>query len=205
MKTIEIQVYTFDELSEEAKEVARNWRRSGGIDSQFYADEIIESAKKFADIFGLRFGRRYSDLQWGYLEDSFLRQLSGVRLATYLWNNHKKDLFKGKYYSLWSKTEVSYKHYKEGYPVLKQRRSKILLDNSCVLTGVCYDDDILKPFYDFMKRPDKYTTFEYLLEEVENAIEKCFNDVEDWVNSDEYIDETIRANEYEFTQDGKRF
>ncbi len=78
-------------------------------------------------------------------------------------------------------------------------------DNSCVLTGVCYDQDILQPIYDFLKLPGKTTTFEDLIKDIENAISQTFRNNEEWVNSTEYITETIEANEYEFTKDGERF
>ena len=83
--------------------------------------------------------------------------------------------------------------------------SKLKFDNCCVLTGVCYDNDILEPIYNFLKRPDSKTTFEDLIQDIEAAIQKTFNNMEEWLNSDEIITETIEANEYEFTEDGERY
>lgn len=200
MRTIETKAYTFSELSEQAKQVALNSVRE--IDN-FYAEEIIGSIKAITELFDIKTGNEWTDFRTGHIDDDILG-LSGIRLLKYLTNNYWQSLFSGKYYSLWSKTEVSYKYYKEGFPVLKSRHSKVMFNNDCTLTGVCYDNDILKPVYDFMQNPCKHTTFEDLIQEMENAAEQCFIDAEEWVNSEEYLTETIEANGYEFTQDGQR-
>ena len=200
MRTIQAAVFAFDELSEQAKQVALNSARE--IDN-FYAEEIIGSIKAITELFDIKTGNEWTDFRTGHIDDDILG-LSGIRLLKYLVNNYWESLFRGKYYSLWSKTEVSYKYYKEGYPVLKSRRSKVMFGNDCTLTGVCYDNEILKPVYDFMQNPCKHTTFEDLIQEMGNASEQSFAVAEDWVNSEEYLTQTIEANEYEFTEDGQR-
>ena len=204
MRTIETKAYTFSELSEQAKRTALNSVRE--IDD-FYDEDIINSIKAITELFDIKTGNEWADFRAGHIDDDILG-LSGVRLLKYLVNNYWHSLFKGKHYSLWSKTEVSYKHYKynfkEGYPVLKSRRSKVMFNNDCTLTGVCYDNDILKPVYDFMQSPCNHTTFKDLIQEMGDAAYQCFIDAEDWVNSEEYLTETIKANEYEFTEDGQR-
>lgn len=208
MKTVTINIYNFSELSETAKQNAINNYRSQGID-QFYFDEIIDSVKKLADIFNLKFGREYTDIRTGHIDDNIL-QLSGVRLYKYLINNYYTDLFKPKYIRCIDR-ELHCKQfickvnkYKDG-KTSTFLYSKLKFDNCCVLTGVCYDDDILEPIYNFLKRPDSKTTFEDLIQDIEAAIQKTFNNTEEWLNSDEFITETIEANEYEFTEDGERY
>ena len=83
--------------------------------------------------------------------------------------------------------------------------SNIQFDNCCTLTGVCYDNDILQPVYDFLERPNLSTTFEDLIQEIESAISKTFDNTEEWLNSDEFIRDEIEANEYEFKADGSIF
>jgi hypothetical protein len=208
MKTVTVNIYKFSELSEDAKQKAIDNYRSQGVD-QFYYDEIIDSIKKLSDIFNLKFGRKYTDIRTGHIEDNIL-QLSGVRLYKYLINNYYVDLFRPKYIKCIDR-EIRCKQficevnkYKNG-TISTFLYSKMKYDNSCVLTGVCYDDDILKPIYDFLNKPEKSVTFEDLIQDVECAIQKTFNDTEEWVNSEEYITEIIEANEYEFTEDGNRY
>lgn len=205
MRTIRIKVYKFEELSDKAKQKALDHYRSRGYDDGHGA-EIIDSVKALCKIFELETGRRYSDLQWDHLGSDIL-ELKGTRLATYIWNNYKSDLFKGKYYGKLVDT------FKDGttipvskaHPIGKRhvkRYSKIILDNCCVLTGMCWDDDILEPVYNFLECPDKSTTLEDLFRDIEFAIGKAFEDDEDWVNSDEYITDIFEGNDYEFKEDG---
>jgi hypothetical protein len=204
MKTVEINIYQFSELSEEAKQNAIEQERNN-LHLDYIFDEATESLQKFANIFSIKFN--YFDFLQTYsndivfkLEDNIL-QLSGQRLATYLWNNHKTDLYKGKYYSLWSKTELSYVHHKNGHPVLKKRRSKIILDNSCVLTGVCYDQDLLDPIYRFLEKPTDIN-FEELLNDCIQNLCKSVESENDFRCSDEGIIEDIESNDFEFEENG---
>lgn len=214
MKTIRTKVYQFNELTEQAKEVAINWYRNDGNDGYIYADEIIESVKKVAELFNLKFGREYTDVRTSHIDDNIL-ELKGIRLYKYIVNNYWSSLFKRKYLGCIGdnrviKHRMSKTHF---YDMKKGARvnssnfiySNIQYDNSCTLTGVCYDMDILQPVYDFLEKPNTSTTFEDLMNEIESAISKTFQQNEDWVNSDEYITEQIEANEYDFTKDGKRF
>jgi len=63
----------------------------------------------------------------------------------------------------------------------------------------------MQPIYDFLKNPILSTTFEDLMNEIESAIRKTFDNTEEWVNSDEFIKDEIDANEYEFKADGTRY
>lgn len=205
MKTKTINLYSFDELTPEAQKKAISNFRNDIDNTDFIYDEAHESVEKFHDIFGTKEGRySWLDINTGQIDDAILR-LSGLRLQKYLWNNYRRDLFKGKYYSLWSKTEVSYQYHKEGYPVLKSRHSKIILDNSCVMTGVCYDMHLLDPIYDYLDKKDfsnDTTTFEDLLNKCIQSLEKSIYSEVEYQNSEQAIKETIEANEYTFEIDG---
>lgn len=51
METIEIEIYTFEELDEQAREKARSWYRDG-LDYPWFS-ESIDSIRAFADYFGV--------------------------------------------------------------------------------------------------------------------------------------------------------
>jgi hypothetical protein len=150
-RTIRTKVYKFSELSKTAQQTAiDSYRNSGMIDTSYIWDDAHGTVKKFHEIFGTEEGHRsWLDVDFSGIDDNVL-ELKGIRLRTYIINNYWQYLFKGKYFSLWSKTEKSYKHYPNGYPVLKYRHSKVLFDNNCTLTGVCYDMDLLQPMYEFL-------------------------------------------------------
>jgi len=208
MRTIQTKVYSFSELSEDAKETAINEFRSKGIETGFIYDDAYQSVKKFHTIFGTKEGHRsWLYVQTSHIDDCIL-ELTGLRLQKYIWNNYKQDLFKGKYYSLWSKKDISYKYHKEGYPVLKARYSKIILENSCVMTGVCYDHDLLQPFYDYLNKKDfsnDNTTLYDLFQDAFSSLEESIEREVEFRNSDESIIEYIESNSYEFTKEGIQF
>lgn len=86
-------VYTFEELSESAKDKARDWYRQGFEYS--WSEENHDSLKAFADEFGLsnikfEYGG-YSTYCTATINDDDIAQLSGVRLWKYLNNNHDMD------------------------------------------------------------------------------------------------------------------
>lgn len=207
MRTIRTKVYKFDELSKAAQQKAIDTWRNDGVETQYYWDEAHESIKKFHEIFGTEEGRNsWLEVRTGHIEDAIL-ELKGLRLHKYLINNFWEYIYKGKYYSLWSKKDISYKYYKNGYPVLKTRYSKVLFNNSCVLTGVCHDQDLLDPIYNFIEKfmeQSTETTFEDLIKECFYSLEKSLNAEDEYRNSDEAIREDIEATEYEFTSDGRR-
>jgi len=204
MRTIEVCLYKFDELSEEAKENALS---NITIDNSFWWDEAHETVKKFHDVFGTRDGyRSWLDIRTEHI-DSDILELSGFRLQKYIWNNFGDRLFKGKYFSLWSKKDVSYKHYKEGFPVLKYRYSKVIKQSCCVLTGVCYDDDLLKPIYDFLEIRDfsrNSTDYKDLLEDCVHSLRKSLESEDEYNETDEAKIYHIEANDYEFNEVGDR-
>ena len=206
MRTIRIKAYKFNELDEAAKQLIFDEMRER--DYSFYFDEITESVKAVIELFNLKTGREYSDIRTGHIDDNIL-ELSGLRLHKWLINNYWSDLFKGKYYGKLVKT------YKDGTPIeisklhpagLRhvKRHSKVLFDNSGVLTGVCYDMDLLDPVYDFLKNPDKSTTFEDLIDDISNAIRKTYDTTEEWLNSEEFLTEEAENDNQEYTQYGKQ-
>ena len=204
-RTIRTKVYKFNELSNEGKEKAISIYRNNDNYND-YAEDITSSAKAVAELFNLKFGREYTDIRTGHIEDTIL-QLQGVRLYKWLINNFSSHWIDIKYISKHKNGKFKNSYFEYKYDCVKYRKSNISVTNNlenCPLTGVCYDMDIMQPVIDFLKRPDN-STFEDLINGIESAISKTYQSNEEWVNSDEYITESIEAKEYEFTQDGRRF
>lgn len=120
----ETKAYTFDELSDDAKENAINEFRKDGIDMQYAYDDAYESVKEFHKIFPTREGgRNWLDVRTSHIDDNIL-ELSGLRLQKYIWNNYKKELYSGKLF------------YKGGVSVKTRfRKSNCQITHSCELTG----------------------------------------------------------------------
>lgn len=214
MRTVRTKVYQFSELSNDAKDNAINQYRNMEHYNHHYYDEIIESVKAVVELFNLKTGQEWSDIRTSHIDDNIL-ELKGIRLYKYIVNNYWDSLFTRKFLgSIGDNRVIKHRMSKTNfYNMSKGARvnssnfiySNVQFDNSCTLTGVCYDNDILQPVYDFLKKPDLSTTFEDLMQEIESAIRKTFDNTETWLNSDEFIKDEIEANEYEFTKEGNIF
>jgi len=155
-KDITIQVFKFNELSESAKENAREWWRNGIEFS--WSDESKDSIRAFCAQFGIKL------LDWS---------IGPFYPISYKLSEYDNSNFRGIKLSQFER---------ENYP-----------------TGYCLDADMSIEFFDtFKKTGDAKYAFEC-------AIESGFigwrNDME-WQLSDEYIDECLEINEYEFTENG---
>ncbi len=201
MRQETIEIFGINELSETAKEKAYSEYLSN-ID-YFWTDEILDSAKAFAALFPVKLTNWQissydSDFSFEMTCDSDIQELSGQRLATYIWNNYGREIYKGKYYSTAGRYDENGKyHYKHRY-------SRIILGNSCVLTGVCFDHDILGPVYEFLRKPDSRDFYDLMRDcfsEMETAARRELESQESF----EYFLDHAAANNYEYTADGKRY
>lgn len=83
--------------------------------------------------------------------------------------------------------------------------SKCQREASCVLTGCCYDEDILEPIYNFLKKPDANTDLEDLIKSCLYSWIKAMADEYEYQCSDKGIAEDCEANDYKFLENGKMF
>lgn len=222
MKTVEINLYKFEELSERAKQTAIEHHRNNNFE-YFWADENRQTLEKFAEIFPIKvtnwsYGGRGEGVDFHFTCSDEIEELTGQRLATYIWNNYKTDLFKGKYFH---SQKFGLTDHKLNHRRVKSRQittncpnmgkwsnsyySAILLDSCCVLTGYCMDDEILNPIYNFLNKPIENISFRDLLESCFDCwVTACNNDIE-YQNSDEYISDEIINNDCDFEEDGTIF
>jgi len=201
MRTETINVYTFDELTDEQKHlVFENWRASGH--EYAGAEEWIDSLKGFAESTGIRIDNYqlspyvHSFVTWtpDFDHDGNLVDLCGLRLRTWLINNWLPGFETGKYYSTRGQTingKYSYKF----------KHSKCQFEIGCPFTGVGHDFDLINPALDFIKKPDGRNLTDVIDACFESFVKGYCADMEDQ-DSDEYITETIEANDYEFYSDG---
>lgn len=209
MQVKETVTYKFNELSEDGKEHAINSFRNND-DGFFWQDEASDTLKAFCDKFNITYYEiDYCESYRNKYRINFneeIKDLKGIRLAKYLWNNYKNILYKGKYYSVNSNKIVKHNRVKsetlKNGNIFNAYYSAITLDNSCVLTGMCYDDDILKPIYEFMNNPREDVCFSELLDDCINSLCKSVRSDIEYQYSDKGIIETIEANDYDFTANG---
>jgi len=201
--TLTKNIYTFDELDNQAKDKVRQWIYEG---LDYIADDVRQSLDKFCDLFDIRYYQiDYEEPHRNeykiHIPDN-AEDLTGTRLATYIYNNYLKDLYKGKYFSIWSKKEKSFKHHPEGYPVLKTKYSKWYKTLECPFTGCCYDMDLLEPLINFCSKPTTNDTLESLLDDCISSIYESVQNEIEYRLTDEAIMEHCEANQYEFDEYG---
>lgn len=154
MRLATYEIYSFDELNDEAKENARAWARDFPLD---WCDESIQSIKAFCKEFGVKL-LAYEIDAWTY----FYR------------------------------TDVAGHHFRG----LKLRN----IPKEKELTGYCLDFDIWYTFY------DEFKTSGCALRAFDKAIDAGFQgwraDLK-FQMTDEYIDDFIIGNDYEFYANGE--
>ena len=191
MKTICKNIYLFSELPEASKVKAlEKWEPE-----YFWMDEGLESIKKGIEALGGTV--RDWSIDPAHASQSLVKwtdgndytdedNMTGQRLRTWLLNN---------YYSVFYERKPL-----GGYPY--KRRSKIqYAQTDCPFTGVCFDEDFLKPFRTFLKKPDRYTFEDLVNEGIENCLQAIQSDYE-YQNSREALEEHFEANEYHFDEEG---
>lgn len=185
MRTKEIKIYQFQELSDESKEKAIEKFRE--MEDFAWSSEYLDSLEAGLKHFGFRL--KHYEIDWSNINycdtaidnyhDQEILGLTGVRLYKYIVNNFLNT------YCKYSKKNVS------------------VFDGNCAFTGVSSDEDFLDPINEFLKKPSIKYNFEELIEEcVHSLLLAGCNDF-DYQISDKGITENIEANGYEFYENGK--
>ena len=204
MRTIETKVYQYDELSEQAKENARNSLRNrlseNRIDAEAY--DYRNTLKKIEEIFGIKV-RDWSVN--GYSPIYF--RFDFVNLDEDIENEPKFLLRYLNRYVLpcidCRKTYYAKNHYENH----KKRKSRIIsypVYDFCI-TGAWTDiavDDALNNIKESIMRGK--SAREFVSDMLDNFFKQWNKDCE-YAYSDESIEEEIMSNEYEFLENGKPY
>lgn len=211
-EVIETTVYRLVELSEAAKEKARAWYREGGFDYEWY-DAVYEDFQTIAEILGIRFRTRTVRLMGG-----------GTRQDPCIW-------FRG----FWSQGDGAcyegvWRHAR-GAPA----RLRAYAPQDAVLHGIADRLQAIQRRNFFQLRAEichhGHYTHEYSMSiaverdspvgqdmtpDAEDIVTEALRDLARWLyrqlereyeylTSDEAVDESLRANDYTFTEAGRRF
>ena len=194
---IEKTVYRFNELSDSAKETARDWYRTGGLDYDWW-DAVCDDFDRVAEILGISVSEKYFSGFWSQGDGACFfgsyRYAKGAARAIRDYAPQDKALHdiadalaevqKRNFYSL---TASISRHYGAG--------------NHCHENTMAVSVD---------RDGDNYQD---PTSDAEDIVEEAMRDLARWhyrqleseyeyLNSDESVDEAINANEYEFTEDG---
>lgn len=209
MRTIETQIFTFKELSNAAKEKAREWYRAGNCEDAQWADFVIEDAEQIASLLGIEFDQREFKTMGGGSGSAPNVYWSGF------WSQGDGACFEGVY------------RYKKG--AIKAVKDYAPQDEKLHRIAQALQDVQKRHFYklvatckhrghyshsgcmsiDIEHDEDRYRDVSAAGSDLEAALRRFA----DWIyaqlekewgyqNADEQVDESIIANGYEFTADG---
>lgn len=222
MRTTEITLYKFNELSEDSQQAAYQEWISGGPDNSHVAYEAIDSLKAFADVFPVKItnwslGSYRSHIDLEFTGDQDIAELSGQRLATYIYNNFWESITSRKYFKSFTRpaSDPVLRHRKLTHKILQYGPNKgahfyqyygLKREfGHCPLTGVCYDADLLTPIEDFLQSPDSTTTFFDLLESCASELASSVQKECEYNESFAAFEDWSSANDREYTEDGELY
>lgn len=209
MKTKTVNLYQFDELSDTAKEKARQWWRE--CESQEFGSfgELTESAETAAKLLGIEFGRHDIPLHGG----------GQRREPKVWWQLHVQGSgasFEGDYgYARGSAqnirkefpTDTTLHAIADGLQRIQKRYAyKIearIQTNSREVHKYAMSVDAVLPNANMLGENDENALLE-LMRDFADWIYKNISDEWDYRMADENVDDSMRANEYYFTEDGQR-
>ena len=227
MRTIETKVYTFDELSDRAKDTARDWYRQRTVEdfADFSADSVIEDAARMADILGINLRTRPVKLMGGgtRMEPNIYwsignRSDDGVTFnGSYSWRKGSVRKMASEAPAEWTNKETGEHHTNDGNRELNriaealadvQRRNFYQLSASIshgrsLYAGIQVEVERDSRNYQNVSAEDCETVKE-ALQDFASWIHRQLEKEYEYRMSDEAVDEDIRANDYEFDEDGNR-
>lgn len=212
MREIKFNIYQYDELSPKAQEKAvENMRETiGSMLCDFDADEYRSALEEIEKIFEIRvydwsvgYPGTYS--RWRFNENSRFSDLSDNPhfLVRYL-DEVERYCRKGKFYSSPFRKVPVDKEHPAGLAYTK-RYSKVMFERSYCLTGTWTSavvDDYMEKRWEYVR---KHRTIEDFIDDMLYDFFNRWQRDQEYNYDDENIEETIRANDYEFTEEGVRY
>lgn len=212
MRKIETKVYTFDELSDTAKEKARGWHRSGGLDYDWW-DMAFDEFATVADILGIDLRQRPVKGKNG----NVIRHDPAIYFSGF-WSQGDGASFEGEYRYKKGSCKAIREYAPQDTTLHKiadalrsiQAKNFYQLHMSIGHRGRYSHEMAMHSSY-FERLDGKQWTDGAegdILEELRNFARWIYSALEheyEWLNADEQADESIRTNEYEFTEDGEIF
>lgn len=215
MKKLVCNLYSFGELSEDAKHnVCENDRQRdynwGYICQESDASERVATLDAFCKVFGIKYRLDYDHchrfITWRFEDsDIYDEGISGKYLLRFL-NKFYYQIRKRKYFGKLVPHEKDEDHPAGCEHVF--RHSRITWEEqTCPFTGMCYDCDILDKIFEWYKKPDWKITLRDLFEEVFSHYLKLWSDEDDYRMTDESIGDMIQANWEDklYFEDGTEF
>lgn len=196
VETIVRNLYQFDELSDKAKEVARDWYRQGLYLDTYAFDSVIDDAKEIGHLMGIDIKHVYYSLSYSQGDGACFEGSYAYR------KNSVKDTL------AYTPTDSEIERIVRGLADIQKANSYKLSANvkqrGHYQHSGCTEIEVYNIDDRYNKEVIEENEVKELLRDFMNWIYKRLLSEDEYLNSKESIDENIRANEYEFLESGKR-
>lgn len=208
MRVIETNAYTYDELSDEAKEKAREWYRSATASDDFFSECVFDNAATVADLMGIdlcwtRPGNPANPYKQTIYYSGFYSQGDGACFEC----TYQYKAGAGKAVAAHAPEDEELQRIAEALQTL-QKRYFYKLRGSTKHRGHYYNsrsmDIALWHVDDEYRTIPEHDDFDELMRDFADWIYKELERSYDDQNSDDFVAETIISNEYEFDISGRR-
>ena len=207
MRAVVTEVFKFDELSEKAKEVARQWWKNlMSDDFQTEANMITETMTESARAKGIEFNGKntiswdlsYSQGDYVALNKAELSKEKLIKVCTNALNDDEKEMFKFLTDSniLYVTHSIDHHHY---YGQQIEVDLEVGYYNENEITETIIDNFIYEVTEKIEKAIKSYV--DHVCSELKIY---GYREIE-YLYSNESVDEMLRINEYEFTEEGKKW
>lgn len=204
MRTITntFNVYSFEELSEEAKEkVIESFRLASDFPYREEAIDTIEAISKamncdaeYYSYDGICYSVEFTSKEYEDIET-----IQGKRAYAYIVNNY---LMPNKSYKIYWKSKSIYANDGKYW----KRKSNLFYSwDDCPFTGYGMDYCFIEAWKNWEKNFNKYSTVGDFINLVADTLAKAWTEDNEYQLTDEFIIDMIEANDYEFFENGKQF
>lgn len=199
MRTQTIAIYQFSELSESAKETARQWYRENALDFEWW-DCLVEDWKNLADLIGIEIDKIYFS---GFCSQGDGACFEGAYSYRQGWRKAlKRELgdcpLRDELESYGERLQALQKPYFYGVSA-SVKHSGFYMHSGCTSISVDPGEHPTGYWDDITDLEDDVTqVLREFMDEIYQALEREF----DYLNADNQVEEAIAANEWEFTENG---
>jgi hypothetical protein len=209
----ETTVFQYSELSKEAQEVARDWFREASTGDTYWAEYIYDDADTIAKLFGLEIGQRSYQTMGGKTRHEPAIYWSGFSCQG------DGASFEGTYHFKAGALNAIKEHAPQDeklHSIVADLEAAGVMGLKITTSGhYSHSGSMSFELLDYDAEGNDYDNDATTLEQ-EVAASKALRRFADWIysnlekeyeyrNSDETVADDIIANEYEFTEDGKRY
>jgi hypothetical protein len=215
MRTIQTDIFHYDELSDDAKAKARDWYRNASAGDDFYAECVTDDFHDVLKACGFNVDKK-TGLQWS----GFWSQGDGAAFRGTWYASDCKPAklladrpvsgtrdgvpFECKYNKRWHDAIAPLVELAAQYPHASGSIETSHRYNNMRLESWDMGDDDGEPAYDVSTTDAAAEAFIDAARDLADAFYRTLEAEYEYQNSDEAVAENIICNEYEFTKEGKR-